>query len=137
MEQWNTKCVARDVTKTPAGQDLHLILAADVLSNKNSVVLQNIAASLKSGAFVVLEETGKVDAAILKGSGLVFVAKQLTIGKSYILLKKVEQQKQPIVIQITETNFSWVEDVKAALKKAETEDQKVLLVSQGEKLLGT
>ncbi|XP_012261752.1 fatty acid synthase [Athalia rosae] len=136
LEQWNTKCVARDACSTPVGQDLHLVVAADILSNKNSAVLKNSAAALKPGGFIILEETGKVDASVLQDSGLVFVAKQLTLGKSYVLLKKVEESKEPIVIKITEKNFEWVEAVKAALAKSETEGQKVLIVGQGEKLLG-
>ncbi|XP_046612929.1 fatty acid synthase [Neodiprion virginianus] len=136
LEQWATKCVARDVSTSPAGQDLHLILAADLLTNKNSTILNNSAAALKPGGFVVLEETGKLDTAILKNSGLVFVAKQLTVGKSYVLLKKLDEQKKPLVIKITQQNFSWVDSVKAALVKSESEGQKILLVGQGEPTLG-
>lgn len=138
LDQYDTKCVVKDVSTSPAGQDLHLVIAADVLSNRNSSVLKNSAASLKPGGFLILEETGKADSAILKDSGLVYVAKQLTVGKSYVLLKKVDvaEGESPIVIKITEKNFAWVENVKAALVKSESEGQKVLLVGQGERVLG-
>jgi len=50
--------------------------------------------------------------------------------------KKREKRKEPIVIQITEKNLSWLESIKAALKKSDSEDEEVLLVSQGEETLG-
>lgn len=136
LADWNIKPLAKDVQTTAVGQDLHLAFAADVLSNNQIAVLKNLADSVKSGGFVVLEETGSVTSNAIKKAGLIFVSKQVVPGKSYVLLKKAEETAQPIIIQITEKNFSWLEGVKAALKKAEAEGQKVLLVSQGEELLG-
>ena len=136
LDQWKLKAIAKDAQSTIVGQDLHLILAADVLSNNQTAVLKNLADSLKSGGFIILEETGSVTSNALKKAGLVLAGKQVVPGKSYVLLKKIDETDEPIIIQITEKNFSWLEGVKAALKKAETEGQKVLLVSQGEELLG-
>ncbi|XP_066589497.1 fatty acid synthase [Prorops nasuta] len=136
LEPLNVKAVAKDINGTPVGQDLHLVVAADVLSNKCVAALKNISQSLKPGGFVILEETGNADTRLLKSSELLMAAKQSVPGKSYILLKKQEEREEPIIIQITERNFSWLEGVKAALKKSEIEDQEVLLVSQGEELLG-
>lgn len=136
VDQWQVNTVARDVSVTSVGQDLHLVFAADVLSNKSLVILNNLATSVKPGGFVVLEETGRVDKTLLKGTELIFIGKQTVPGKSYVLLKKKEDIAEPIIIQITEKNFSWVEGVKAALKKSETEGQQILLVSQGEESLG-
>ncbi|XP_015587765.1 fatty acid synthase [Cephus cinctus] len=136
LEPFGIKVVVRDATSTPVGQDLHLSIAADVLSNKNVVVLKNLEASLKQGGFVLLEETRKVDKALLKQTGLIYAGSQSIPGKTYVLLKKKEPKSEPIIIQITEKNFSWVEGVKAALKKAQNEEQKILLVSQGEEVLG-
>lgn len=136
LEQWGIQATAKDAQSAPVGQDLHLVLAADVLSNNQTAVLKNLSDSLKTGGFVVLEETGSTVSNAVKKANLVQVCKQVVPGKSYVLLKKVEESPEPIIIQITEKNFSWLEGVKAALKKAETEGQKVLLVSQGEELLG-
>lgn len=136
LDQSNVKIVVKDINNAPAGQDLHLVLAADVLSNKSLTVLGNLSNSLKNGGFVILEETGNFDVKLLKGSGLTVVSTQVNAGKTYVLLKKLEQKGQPIIIQITEKNFSWLEGVKAALNKSETEGQEILLVSQGEELLG-
>ncbi|KAF7386952.1 hypothetical protein HZH66_011404 [Vespula vulgaris] len=136
LDQSNVKIVAKDINNAPAGQDLHLVLAADVLSNKSLTVLGNLSNSLKNGGFIILEETGNFDVKLLKGTGLTVVSTQINAGKTYVLLKKLEQKGQPIIIQITEKNFSWLEGVKAALNKSETEGQEVLLVSQGEQLLG-
>lgn len=136
IDQFNVKAILKNPQSGPIGQDLHLILAADVLSNNQVAVLKNIADSMKAGGFAILEETGTVNKAALKKAGLLYVGKQVVPGKSYILLLKEEDSMESIVIQITEKNFSWLEGVKAALKKAETEGQKVLLVSQGEECLG-
>lgn len=136
IEQFGLKPVIKDVQTGPIGQDLHLVIAADVLTNNLIAVLKNIADSVKENGYIVLEETGHINKSALKKAGLIYVAKQVIPGKSYILLKKEEKASQSIVIQITEKNYSWLEGVKAALKKAELEDQKVLLVSQGEETLG-
>ena len=136
IDQCDLKVVAKNPLTGPIGHDLHLILAADILSNNLTAVLKNIADSLKSNGYALLEETGHVNKVALKKAGLLFVAKQVVPEKSYILLKKEENAMEPIIIQITEKNFSWLEGVKAALKKAESDGQKVLLVSQGEETLG-
>ncbi|KAG7205432.1 hypothetical protein KM043_007425 [Ampulex compressa] len=132
----NINVAVRDVTAAPAGKELHLVLAGDVLTNKSLKVLKNLATAVKPGGFVLLEETGRVDGALLEGSGLVLAARQTIPGKSYVLLKKQTNVSEPIIIQISEKNFSWLEGVKAALKKSEIEGQQVLFVSQGEELLG-
>jgi fatty acid synthase len=36
------------------------------------------------------------------------------------------------VVEITQTNFDWVEELKEALKECETNQSKLLVVSQGE-----
>lgn len=136
VEQCDLQTAVVDMQSTPVGQDLHLILAADVLNNKMAAALKNFEASLKPGGFILSEETTKIDPNILKASGLLFVGKQIVPGKTYILLKKEEEKTEPIIIQVTEKNFSWVYELKAALKKSETEGQKILVVSQGEELLG-
>lgn len=128
-----------DTNDVSSIQDMNLIIAADVISNKSYGVLKNLAAALKPNGFVLLEETAaQLNLKLaLKQTDLILVAKQIDpVGKTYLLLKKLEKSKEPTIIQIVEKNFSWLEGLKAALKKADSEDQQVLLVSQGEPLLG-
>lgn len=137
--QINVDVVARDVNSEPPGQDMHLVIATDVLSNQSYGILKNLAAALKPSGFILLEETAtqfnlKV---ALKQANLILLAKHVdSMGKTYLLLKELEKKEEPIVIQIAEKSFSWLESVKAALKKSKSEGQQVLLVSQGEPLLG-
>lgn len=131
--------ITQDVNKALPVQDVHLVIAAEVLSNQSYTVLQNLVAALKPGCFILLEETAaQLDLkTALKETNLILVGKQIDpVGKTYLLLKKRQKEKEPIVIQITEKTLSWLEDVKAALKKSDSEDQQVLLVSQGEETLG-
>ncbi|XP_011863329.1 PREDICTED: fatty acid synthase-like [Vollenhovia emeryi] len=60
----------------------------------------------------------------------------VSVEKTYLLLKKRQKRKEPMVIQITEKNLSWLENIKAALKKCDSVDEEILLVSQGEETLG-
>ncbi|KAL0116142.1 hypothetical protein PUN28_011183 [Cardiocondyla obscurior] len=136
----NADILAQDMSKPLPVQDVHFIIAADVVSNQSYNVLKNLGAALKPGGFILLEETAtqlNLKAA-LEETDLTLAGKQTDpIGKSYYLLLKAQRkQREPIVIQITEKNLSWLEDVKSALKKSDSEDQEVLLVSQGEKTLG-
>lgn len=131
--------VTRDVKNAPPAQDVHLVIAADVLSNQSYTILKNLVAALKSGCFILLEETAtQLDLkTALKETDLTLAGKQTDpVGKTYLLLKKKEERREPMVIQITEKNLSWLEGVKAALKKSDSEGQEVLFVSQGEEMLG-
>lgn len=135
----NADVVIRDVNNIPPAQDVHLIIAADVLSNQSYTVLKNLVAALKPGCFILLEETAAhLDLkTALKETDLTLAGKQIDpIGKTYLLLKKREERREPTVIQITEKNLSWLESVKAALKKSDSDGQELLLVSQGEETLG-
>ncbi|XP_053996082.1 fatty acid synthase [Hylaeus anthracinus] len=131
----NVKAVKRNVNVEPVGQDLHIVIAYNVMSGK-SEKLNNLSRSLKPGGFVLLEENGQIDLNLLKTTDLSYVGKQVLSGKSYLYLKKKEQLSEPMVVHLTEKNFHWVEDVKAALKKAATSKQQVLFVNQGEPLFG-
>jgi len=136
----NIDIVMQNANKVP-GQDVHLVIAANILSNRSYIILRNLSASLKSNCFILLEETA-VELNLktaLKETDLTLVSRQTdSTGKNYLLLKKQNEARseQPIVIQITEKNFSWLEDIKAALKKAYNKNQEILFISQGEELLG-
>jgi len=135
----NANIVTQDVNKALPAQDVHLAIAADVLSNQSYVILKNLVAALKPGCFILLEETAKqLDLkTALKGMDITLAGRQTdSTGKTYLLLKKRQKRRDLILVQITEKNLSWLENVKAALKKTDSEDQEVLLVSQGEETLG-
>ncbi|XP_039306266.1 fatty acid synthase-like [Solenopsis invicta] len=135
----NVNVVVRDVKNAPPAKDVHLVIAANVLSNQTYILLKNLVAALKPGCFILLEETAvqlNLNTA-LKETDLTLAGKQIDpLGKTYLLLKKREKGKEPMVIQITEKNFSWLEDAKTALKKSDSKDQEVLFISQNEETLG-
>ncbi|XP_011880252.1 PREDICTED: fatty acid synthase-like, partial [Vollenhovia emeryi] len=135
----NADVVTQDVNETPLIHEAHLVIAADVLSNQSYTVLKNLAAALKPGCFILLEETAaRLDLeTALKDTDLTLASRQTDpVGKTYLLLKKRQKGRKSTVIHITEKNLSWLEDVKAALKESVSKDQEVLLVSQGEETLG-
>ncbi|KAG5885209.1 hypothetical protein JTB14_012232 [Gonioctena quinquepunctata] len=136
LEANEIKHVIRDVNSSPVAQDVHVVVASDLLMYNKKSVLDNAVASLKPGGFVLLEELkGAVDMKVL--TGLEVISKQLTDTKIYLLLRKpVEVPPNATVIQITENNFSWVEPLKDAMKQAETDDRKIYLYVQGEELTG-
>jgi len=127
------------VNDTFPAQNMHLIIAAEVLSGRSRIVIKNLAATLSSNCFILLEETGIFDLNIaLKEANLMLIGKQIdSSGKSYFLLSKRKVRKEPILIEITGNDFSWLANAKAALRKFDSENQDVLFVSQSEELLGT
>ncbi|KOX73549.1 Fatty acid synthase [Melipona quadrifasciata] len=131
----NIKIIKLNEEREPIGRDLHLVIASNVLSRNLSHVLKNLKDSVIDGGFILLEETDQSDIN-LTDPDLAYVAKQVIPGKSYLLLKKKKVRPDPIVIQLTEKNYMWVEGVKAALKKVVAENQRPLFVCQGEELFG-
>ncbi|XP_076288350.1 fatty acid synthase 1 [Lasioglossum baleicum] len=133
----NIKVVQKNVNNTPVGQDLHFVVATNVLSKSSSEdVLKNLSDSLTAGGYVLLEESGLSNLNNLKTGSLILLSKQAAHGKSYVLLRKPEDLAEPMVVQVTEKNFQWVANLKAAMKKAATEQQQILVVNQGDELLG-
>jgi hypothetical protein len=136
----NIDIVMGNANKLP-GQDIHLVIATNILSNRSYISLKNLSASLKPNCFILLEETAaelNLKTA-LKETDLTLIGRQTnSTGKNYLLLKKQNEARseQPIVIQITEKNLSWLENIKAALEEAYNKNQQILLISQNEELLG-
>lgn len=131
----NIKIVKHNAEKEPVGQDLHIAVASNVLTDNSLNILKNLKDSVINGGFILLEETAQTDFNVADPD-LVCVARQVIPGKSYILLKKKEIRPDPVVIQLTEKNFSWVEGVKATLKNLVAQNQRPLFVCQGEELFG-
>lgn len=139
LEPLGIKNVLKDVTNNVIDQNVHLVVLVDMLVHKQQVVLKNAAESLKQGGFLLLEEqVGPINTSLIESVGLTVVFAQNGGTKQYILLRKlIELVQDPIIINITETNFSWVEPLKDALKKAETDNNVMIyLVCQGEELTG-
>lgn len=138
LEASGIKVAQKNASDTSFDQNLHLVIGYDLLSTKSISILQNSIDSLKSGGMILLEEiNGRIDMNTIKKLGLELISKQFTTSNAYLLLRKVaEIPSDNIIIQITETNFSWVEPLKEALKKSETDNTKIYLVVQNEELTG-
>nr|XP_018905067.1 PREDICTED: fatty acid synthase [Bemisia tabaci]XP_018905075.1 PREDICTED: fatty acid synthase [Bemisia tabaci] len=134
LEPLGIKTLTKDVTAGPVDQNCHLVVATDYLNN--AAVVANMAASVKQGGFLLFEESTRVDDNAVKKTGLDVISKIQTDGKTYVLLKAPADLPVPVVINVTENNFNWVEELKSALQQSETEGKKVLVVVQGEPLNG-
>ncbi|RLU26123.1 hypothetical protein DMN91_002289 [Ooceraea biroi] len=138
----NGDFVTQDANSAILAQNMHLVIATDILSNKSYHVFENLTTGLRPGSFILLQESAKqLDwKIVLKEKDLTLAGRQIdSVGKSYLLFKKQKKTRKPIIIQITENNFSLLESVKGALKKSANEDkeaQEVILVSQDDELSG-
>ncbi|XP_046659342.1 fatty acid synthase isoform X2 [Homalodisca vitripennis] len=132
-EPLGAKSTKKDAAAGALEANCHLAVGADVAQ---SPAVASLVESVKAGGFVLLEESPDIPDAALKATGLEVVAKVKAERRAYVLLRKVVDQPTPVVISVTEKNFSWVETLKEALKQSEAEGKHVLLVSQGEETLG-
>lgn len=138
LESIGVKVVQKDVTTTVVDQNVHLIVARDLISQKMFNVLENAANSLKAGGMILLEEMdGQTDLNTIHKAGFELVGKQTAGPKMYLLLRKpIEIPSDSIVFNISETTYDWVEPLKDALKQSETNGTKIYLVCQNEELTG-
>ncbi|GLH14335.1 Fatty acid synthase [Gryllus bimaculatus] len=137
VEPLGTKFTSKDIKAGPVDQNVHLVVASDVLKKEQPVtVIRNMAESVKAGGFILLEETMPIQSQFVYEAGLEVISSQLDGRRVYLLLRKAYLSSEPVVITVTEKNFTWLEPLKAALKKSETDGQKFLVVSQGEPQFG-
>ncbi|XP_075224694.1 fatty acid synthase-like [Lycorma delicatula] len=134
LEPLGVKVVKKDPSAGPVENNCHIVVGAELISN--SSIVNNLASSLKPGGFVLLEENVNVSDSVVKATGLELVSKLPEGSKVFYLLRKVVDQQPSGVINVTEKNFNWVEDIKAALKQSESEGKKFVLVCQGEETFG-
>lgn len=136
LETQEIKHTVRDVNSGRFVQDVHLVVASDVLLYKKETLLANYVASVKEGGFVLLEELkSTIDTSLIKG--LEIISRQVTNTKIYLLLRRpISLPTEARILQITESNFSWVESLKDEMKKAEGNGNKIYLYVQGEPLAG-
>lgn len=97
----------KDPTTGPPETDCHLILAADVLSRLDTVMLRHLADGLAERGFLLLEEGQRAldepaaRDAIAK-AGLIVVSRQVAASCEYLLLRKVpELPEESIVIEVS------------------------------------
>lgn len=138
------RVLSKDAAKGPVEQNCHLVVAYDVTTHAEAAtVLANLVASTKEDGFVLLEENivgyaAKQADQLFADAQLVRVSEQRKANKFYILLRRavdIAARNKQIII-VTEKSFDWVEQLKAALATAETEQRYVYLVSAGEELFG-
>ncbi|XP_066991506.2 fatty acid synthase [Anabrus simplex] len=135
LDTLGVKVSQKDVKSGPVEQNCNLIVGVDILP-KPKIVLDNMIASIKNGGFVLLEEMSPVKNDVLNSTGLELVSRQSAGHHTFILLRKVGDLTEPQVVRVTEKNFTWVEDLKQALKQSEAESKKSLVVCHGEPLCG-
>ncbi|KAH8325813.1 hypothetical protein KR067_008335, partial [Drosophila pandora] len=137
------RVVSKDVLKEPVEQNCHFVFGIDVLSRPDTKTLENSIATIRENGFLIFEESvssyTKTGRALLAKFGFVAVQEQ-SLGASRVLVlarKTVDlKTRKSVVVVATEQNFTWVDDLKAALATAQTEEQYVYVVCQGEELFG-
>lgn len=134
LEPLGIKLSKKDPANGPVDNNCHLAVGVEVLNN--TAVVNNLAASVKPGGFLLLEENVNIKDAAVTATGLELVSKIPEGSKVFYLLRKVTDLQAATVINVTEKNFSWVEDVKSALKQSETDGKKYIVVAQGEETFG-
>lgn len=127
LEPYSIKTVVKDITAGPIDEGLHLVIANDLTD------ITNLIESVRPNGFILLDtqKTPTIPAKVQVISMLV------TLDRKFTLLRKtVPDARETVMIPITENNFKWVEPLKAALVRAENEDVKVYVVTQGEEHVG-
>ncbi|XP_061706492.1 fatty acid synthase-like [Cydia pomonella] len=112
----------------------HLVMGADVLARRD--VLCSLAATSGLAGFVLLEETAcaldvpAVQAAAA-AAGLTLVSRNRSESCEYVLLRPaVTVPVTSVIIEVRDEDYSWVERLKIALKRAEREDMRVFVWSR-------
>nr|XP_012226765.1 PREDICTED: fatty acid synthase-like [Linepithema humile] len=126
------KIATTDASKVPPGENAHLVIAADVLSNHSDIVLRNLINALSPEGFILLEETAEQEKLldISSYTNVVLVAKYIDAKRTYILLKQKEKNKNKKKNKNKVKNIFITNDVKDWFKdlKAYEKYQNVLLI---------
>ncbi|XP_030383066.1 fatty acid synthase [Scaptodrosophila lebanonensis] len=137
------RVISKDVLKEPVEQNCHFIFGIDVLARPDTKILENSIASIRDSGFLIFEENlstyNKTGRTLLQKFGFVGVQEQTLGGTRVLVLARRTinlKTRKSVVVQVTEQNFNWVDDLKAALLTATTEEQYVYIVCQGEELFG-
>ncbi|XP_050542991.1 fatty acid synthase-like [Daktulosphaira vitifoliae] len=114
-----------DITSSTIENPTNLVLTHGVIENKN--LFSNIIAAVKNGGFLLTVEHSFDPK--FKQTGIEIVAKYTKGHNMFILLKKVTESSNPLVIA-TGSSFSWVEFLKSNLKNTVLNNKSILLVGQ-------
>lgn len=140
------RIVNKDSTAGPIEQNCHLVIGYDIFSrNDGKKILTNLKDSIKEDGFILLEENfstfenEKQGTILFKELGLNLISNQKCDKRVFVLLRpviKMMNERKSKIIEVTEKNFNWLEQLKEALAKAEETNEFFYLVSQGEELFG-
>lgn len=114
----------------------NIIFAPHLITSCNNTVLQNIINSADDGGFIITEEGLNIGVDIFEDTDLMCCGKQVVGSSSFLLLKRKDVLRVPLIVQITEKNLDWLNELKEALKVSNNSGQPVLLYNQGEDCLG-
>ncbi|KAE9527019.1 hypothetical protein AGLY_013667 [Aphis glycines] len=126
------KMINKSLENGPIESNAHVAIAFDVLESKNK--LNNLVDTVKDGGFILLSETNNISQTLVENSNLILISKLSADGRTFYLLRKlIKNQPNPEVIQVSEKSYEWVETLKSALKTAEADpSKKIVLFAQGE-----
>ncbi|KAF6202923.1 hypothetical protein GE061_003330 [Apolygus lucorum] len=130
LDPLGAKTSTRDFTAEPVDETeaWHVVCGSRLMRN-----LANAIPALKAGGFVLTKEEKGVQIPSHKAMyGLTVVSKQTVEDGIYILLRKAEEVSDPLVINISQKDFKWLDKVKEAMKESEKMGQRVIIVSDKE-----
>ncbi|KAL0271260.1 UNVERIFIED_CONTAM: hypothetical protein PYX00_008407 [Menopon gallinae] len=135
-EALEIKSIVKNVAVTPLEQNYHLVIGKGLASNE--ALLANLAAGLKEGGFIMSEEKAFEDDDRFERLGLCTASVQQGEECAFVLLRKVPStiDAKAKIIQITDKNYEYVEEVKNAMAESEKYNKKFILVCQGEETMG-
>lgn len=87
LESLEVKTNNKSLESGPIESNAHIAIAFNVLQSETKLI--NLAATLKSGGFVITSETNSVSEGVIEKSNLVFISKLSTENKTIYLLRKV------------------------------------------------
>ncbi|CAH2039961.1 unnamed protein product, partial [Iphiclides podalirius] len=137
MEKLAVKVNNKDPRVTPPDSECHLVLAADAVGRHGAPLLRQLAAALAPGGMLLLEEphgvlAGRAAREAVAAAGLQPVARQRAAGCEYLLLRPAPSLPAArLVVEVGEdSSYGWVEALRDALKRAESEELRVFAVSR-------
>ncbi|XP_031618486.1 fatty acid synthase-like [Contarinia nasturtii] len=140
----NIRVIAKDPSTGTVESNCHMVVAYDVVPRVNAnIILNNLKSSIRENGFILLEEDivgyDEVTANKLFTSlNLAIVSFQRAINKYFILLRSIIDiaSRNKTVVMITEKNYSYIEELQAAMANAKKDNTYVYIVGHGEELLG-
>lgn len=144
MDDSDIRIIAKDPNVGPVETNNHLVIAYDVTPRANAnVVLKNLKSSTSENGFILLEENVfgyNEDQAtkLYESVNLTTISVQRSNKKYFVLLRPVADVtvRNKTIVQISEKNYAWVNELKTVLATAEKDNKYVYIVGQGEEVLG-